>query len=351
MPKIRKILKPLSILYGEIVKVRNKMYDKGVLNSTKFEIPTIIVGNLSVGGTGKSPQIEYLIRLLKDDYKVAVLSRGYKRISKGFVLADKNTTVAQIGDEPMQFYKKFKNIIVAVDAKRVNGIQELEKLNNPPEVILLDDAYQHRKVQGGFNILLTPYYNLYVDDTMLPSGDLREPISGATRAQVIIVTKCPEALSDNEQFDITKKLKIDLKQTAYFTKIAYDTTIYSKKNSLKIAQLQEYEILLVTGIANTKPLIEFLKTKQLKITSLNYKDHYNFKLKDLEKITKTFTAIKANKKLILTTEKDYVRTFENAKENVYYLPIKTQFLKQNSKEEDSFITQIKRYVEQSTRNS
>ena len=349
MSKLRKILKPISLLYGEVVKVRNKMYDNGMLESTKFETPTIVVGNLSVGGTGKSPMIEYLIRLLKNDYQVAVLSRGYKRTSKGFQLATKKATVAKIGDEPMQFFKKFKDIIVAVDAKRVNGIQQLKALENPPEVILLDDAFQHRKVQGGFNILLTPHYNLYVDDSMLPSGDLRENIEGAKRADVVMITKCPDELDENEQFEITKKLNIELTQTAYFTKIGYDEYVYSKEDKIKLTDLKDYKIILITGIAKTSPLTNFLKKEQLNFKHLKYKDHYNFTNKDLEKINQEYTKIVDKKKLILTTEKDYVRTFEVAKENVYYLPIKTKFL--STIEEDSFKIKIKRYVEQSTRNS
>ena len=351
MSKLRKILKPISLLYGEVVKVRNKMYDNGMLDSIKFNIPTIVVGNLSVGGTGKSPMIEYLIRLLKNDYQVAVLSRGYKRKSKGFQIATNKTTVEDIGDEPMQFYKKFNDLIVAVDAKRVNGIQQLKNLKNPPEVILLDDAFQHRKVQGGFNILLTPHYNLYVNDSMLPTGDLRENIEGAKRAQIIMVTKCPDNLDEIEQFNITKKLNIELTQTAYFTKIGYDSFIYGKENKIKIEDLKEYEIILVTGIAKTEPLTSFLSDKNINFKHLKYKDHYNFTNKDLDKIQQSFSQLKAEKRLILTTEKDYVRTFDKNNGNVYYLPIETQFLTPNSVEEDSFKIKIKKYVEQSTRNS
>lgn len=350
MSKFRKMLKPISLLYGGVVKIRNTMYDNGMLESTKFKIPTIVVGNLSVGGTGKSPMIEYLIRLLINDYHIAVLSRGYKRTSKGFLIASEQSTVAEIGDEPMQFYKKFNTIIVAVDADRVNGIKQLKALKNPPDLILLDDAYQHRKVQGGFNILLTPYYNLYVDDSMLPSGDLRENVSGAKRADLIIITKCPDDLDENTQFEITKKLQIGLTQTAYFTKIAYDDFVYAKHNKIRLTQLKSYQILLITGIAKTSPLTDFLEKSNIKYKHLKYKDHYHFTKKDLEKINTIYDKIVDKKKLILTTEKDYVRTFEVAYKEVYYLPIKTQFLNSNN-EEESFKTKIKHYVEQSTRNS
>ncbi len=349
MKKIRKYLKPLSLLYGGIVKTRNDLYDKQIFKSQSFEIPTIVVGNLSVGGTGKSPMIEYLVRLLKKDYRIAVLSRGYKRKTKEFVIANDKTSVHEIGDEPMQFFQKFKKdkVVVAVDANRVNGINRLLKIVPPPQVILLDDAYQHRKVQGGLNILLTPYNELYVDDHMLPSGDLRENISGAKRAQIIIVTKCPDTLTEDEQFKITQKLNIDLKQTVYFSKIAYAEEVIGKNGHILLSKLKNYEILLVTGIAKTKPLTDFLKKQEITFKHLKYKDHYDFKTSDLKQIKEGFDKINNENKLILTTEKDYVRTFADSDLKIFYLAIKTKFLGF----EESFNTKIKRYVEQSTRNS
>jgi tetraacyldisaccharide 4'-kinase len=333
-------------LYGEIITIRNKLYDKGVLKSTSFNIPTIVVGNLSVGGTGKSPQIEYLIRLLQNDYKVAVLSRGYKRQSKGFIIANESATVKQIGDEPMQFYQKFKNIIVAVDADRVNGINQLKILPNKPDIILLDDAYQHRKVEAGFNILLTPYDNLYVDDTMLPSGDLREKVTGANRAQLIIVTKCPEHLNEDEQFKIAERLQPEMHQTVFFSKIAYAETIKGLKK-IKVDELHAYKVLLVTGIAKTNHLCEFLDVKKIDFQHLKFSDHHHFTDNDLAKIQNTFNQIKSDKKLILTTEKDYVRAFDSTNENVYFLPIETTFVEH----QNDFDTLIKNYVEQSSRNN
>lgn len=346
MKTLRKILYPFSFLYGEIVTIRNKLYDKGVLRSTSFDIPIIVVGNLSVGGTGKSPQIEYLVRLLQNDYKIAVLSRGYKRKTKGFIIANENSTVKQIGDEPMQFFRKFKNIIVAVDADRVNGINQLKILPNKPDIILLDDAYQHRKVEAGYNILLTPYHKLYIDDTMLPAGDLREKVSGANRAQVIIVTKCPGYLTEEEQFKIADKLQPEMHQTVFFSKIAYAETIKGLKK-IKIDELHAYKVLLVTGIAKTKPLSEFLNTEKIDFQHLKYSDHHDFTRKDLAKIQNTFNQIKSDKKLILTTEKDYVRAFDSTYKNIYFLPIETTFLEH----QNDFNTLIKNYVEQSSRNS
>jgi len=348
MNLLRQLLLPFSVLYGVIVGIRNRLYDLEILKSTSFRVPTIVVGNLNVGGTGKSPMIEYLIRLLKEDYHVAVLSRGYKRTSKGFQLATSTTKVSEIGDEPMQFFRKFKDILVAVDTKRVDGIQKLKALKKSPQVILLDDAYQHRKLQGGYNILLTPYYNLYTEDSMLPSGNLRESKEGASRANVIIVSKCPD-LNKQEQIRITKKLQISPNQKVYFSKIGYDDHVYNNDSKIKLDDLTNFNVLLVTGIAKTLPLTDFLTSKSIQYKHLKYKDHYNFTEKNLKNIEGIYTAIVDKKKIILTTEKDYVRTFEFAKMNVFYLPIKMVFM-HSDEEERCFINKIKQYVEQSTRD-
>jgi len=345
--KIRKILYPFSLLYGEIVGMRNKAFDKGLLSTTLFSIPTIVVGNLNVGGTGKSPQIEYLIRLLKNDFKTAVLSRGYKRKTKEFQIADKNSTAELIGDEPLQFYKKFEDIIVAVDADRVNGIKQLNLQNPKPEVILLDDAFQHRQVQPGFVILLTSFGSLYVDDIVLPAGNLREKKEGSKRAQFIIVTKCPSKLSEEEQFEILKKLKPELNQTVFFTRINYNKAVVRGKEEITILDLKKYKVLLVTGIANPKPLVEFIKTNEIDFIHMKYPDHHNFSSKDLKKISDTFEDIDEEKKIILTTEKDYVRNFSENDKNIYYLPIQTEFLNNGN----DFNKIIVNYVQQNTGNS
>ncbi len=346
MSLLRKILYPFSILYGEITSTRNSFYNKGILKSTKFDIPVIVVGNLSVGGTGKTPQIEYLVRLLQPLYKVAILSRGYKRTTKGFILANKTTTVLEIGDEPMQYHTKFKDVIVAVDADRVHGITELTKLKEAPDVVLLDDAYQHRKVEAGLNILLSSYGNLYVDDAVLPTGNLREKRKGAERAQIIVVTKCPEKLSLDEQFEITKKLKVELHQTVFFSTIKYSKEIVARDSVLPVDSLSSYEIVLVTGIANTEPLTVFLDTINCVYHHLKFADHHDFNEKDYQKITAQYKAIPSDKKLILTTEKDYVRSFTE-RANFYYLSIETDFIEHK----EDFNKLIKKYVEQSSRNS
>jgi tetraacyldisaccharide 4'-kinase len=342
---LRKIAYPFAVLYGIITSIRNFLYDKSILKSTKFKTPTLVVGNLSVGGTGKTPQIEYLIRLLQEDYKIAVLSRGYKRKSSGFILADENATAESIGDEPFQYYKKFKNIRVCVDADRTNAIQQLEKLDNPPDIILLDDAFQHRKVVGGFNILLTDFNNLYINDSMLPTGNLRENKSGAKRAQLIVVTKCPKLLSENEQLAIIKKINPTENQTVFFTAIDYNKTLKGEE-SISLNELKDYETLLVTGIANPMSLISFLKDKNINFEHLEYPDHYNFKDKDIYQINKKLDSFKSKKKLVLTTEKDYVRIFDKVKK-LHYISIESIVINHKN----DFDKKIKNYVEQSTGNS
>lgn len=339
MKFLRKIGYPFSLLYGIITSVRNFLYNKHIIKSIQFKTPTIIVGNLSVGGTGKTPQIEYLIRLLQNDYKIAVLSRGYKRKSNGFIIANENVTAEIIGDEPFQYYLKFPNIIVCVDADRTNGIQQLEALENPPDIILLDDAFQHRKVDGGLNILLTSYHNLYIDDSMLPTGNLRENISGAKRAQVIIVTKCPINFSEVEQLEITKKLKPKSKQSIFFTTIEYDNDLKGA-SALSLDNLENFEILLVTGIANPTPLTAYLNNRKIKFKHLKYPDHYHFKEKDIAKINSEFKLLLSNNKIVLTTEKDYVRIFTDL-QNLQYIAIQTKFVHNKT----GFDKLIKTYVE------
>ncbi|EDP95592.1 tetraacyldisaccharide 4'-kinase [Kordia algicida OT-1] len=336
MRRLRLILLPFALLYGAIVFVRNWLFDNGYLKSTSYDFPVICVGNLSVGGTGKSPMIEYLIRLLKDNYKVATLSRGYKRKTTGFLLANETTTASDIGDEPLQFYSKFKNEIqVAVEAERTAGIEALQNLENSPEVILLDDAFQHRKVKAGFQILLTPFYDLYANDFMLPAGNLREPISGAKRADVIVVTKCPKEVSVEERARITKKLRPRTYQTVFFTTIAYAEKIQSATDEILLSSLKDSEFVLITGIANPKPLLQHLNDQQLQYSHLKYADHYDFSESDIQIIRQ-----KAGNKGILTTEKDFMR-LQGSLENLYYLPIEVAFLA----EEVKFQKKIQEFVD------
>lgn len=320
MKWLRFLLFPFGILYLLITGLRNFLYDRNILKSYIAPVPVIAVGNLSLGGTGKSPQTEYLIRFLSDKYQVATLSRGYKRKSKGFVLADENTKVEELGDEPFQFFSKFKNIRVAVDADRTHGIQNLLKLENPPEVIILDDAYQHRKVRADFYILLTAYGDLYTDDFILPVGNLRESRNGAKRTQAVIVTKCPSVLSGNEKEIIKNKLALNHNQKLFFTAIGYDEFVYSDGSRLKVSEIKTRKKVLLTGIAKPEPFFDFLKNGEDLL--LKYPDHHNFSDSEIGEI-KT----KAGDDIIITTEKDYMRIKDKFDSNqLFYLPIKPVFL-------------------------
>ncbi|XCF05803.1 tetraacyldisaccharide 4'-kinase [Tamlana crocina] len=315
MKIIRYLLFPVVPIYYAVTWLRNKLYDWGIKKSKSYPFPVICVGNLSTGGTGKSPMVEYLVRLLKDDCKLATLSRGYKRKTEGFQLADKNATAETLGDEPFQFYNKFKeDIAVAVDADRQNGIAQLQNLNNAPEVVLLDDAFQHRKVKAGFNILLTTYSQPYFKDMVLPTGNLREPKSGAKRADIIVVTKCPEYIGETEKNIYKNRIAPLPHQQVFFSSIAYADTVVSETESLNLNGLSHFT--LVTGIANATPLVEFLKGKHLDFEHLNFKDHHDFSQQEIE--------ILKEKHQIITTEKDFVRLqkYDALKGKLFYLPIK-----------------------------
>lgn len=338
MRVIRFLLFPFAIIYNLITGIRNRLFDAKILKSTSFSLPIIAVGNLNVGGTGKTPQIEYLIRLLKENYKIAVLSRGYKRKTKGFLKVDKNHSAEDVGDEPLQFFKKFKDIIVAVDADRTNGIQQLLSKKNTPEIILLDDAFQHRKVKAGFYILLTKYDDLYSDDFLLPTGNLRESRKGARRANIIVVTKCPKKLTKKEQDEITKRLKLKSNQQVFFSLITYKEELKGI-DAISMDELQNKEIVLVTGIANPNPLLNYLKSKKIDFKHLKYPDHHNFSKEDISVIKTAFNSISSTDKIILTTEKDYVR-LANYIQDIYYVEIENKFL--NDKE--SFESEIQYFV-------
>ncbi len=340
MNLLRKILFPFAILYGFITSIRNFLFDKGVLKSYFFDIPIIAVGNLSVGGTGKTPQIEYLIRLLSSKYKVATLSRGYKRQSEGFVLADSTSNAAILGDEPFQFYKKFKNIQVAVDANRKNGIEQLLSQPEKSEIILLDDAFQHRKVRAGFYILLTSYGDLYSDDFMLPTGNLRESRRGVKRANLVVVTKCPANLSFDEQNKIAAKLKLDSNQELYFSYIDYDEFVYSEDKTMKVSEIKNVDKLLLAGIAKPNPFFAYLQSENDE--KLVFPDHHHFTESDSIDIKN-----KSQNKIIITTEKDFVRLKGSIpNEQLFYLPIRSSFLSAS----ENFDKTITNYVESSTRN-
>jgi len=342
MDILRKILFPFSFLYGWITSIRNFLFDKGILKSYHFDLPVIAVGNLSVGGTGKTPQIEYLIRLLTDTYKIATLSRGYKRKSEGFILANNTSNAEILGDEPFQFYQKFPTIQVAVDANRKNGIEQLLSQKQKPEVILLDDAFQHRKVQAGFYILLTSYDDLFYNDFILPTGNLRESRTGVNRADMIIVTKCPKDISEIAQEEIKQKVNryIKNKQPIFFSYIAYDDCFYNENEKISVVELTTVDKLVVAGIAKPEPFFAYLQAD--KKATMVFPDHHDFSENDIASILEA-----ANGRKIITTEKDFVRLKGKLpSEQLFYLPIKSSFVNDSNE----FDKKILAYVGASTRN-
>ncbi|CAL67662.1 tetraacyldisaccharide 4'-kinase [Christiangramia forsetii] len=333
MPNPRKLLYPFSVIYHGVTEVRNKLYDADIFKSESYNIPVIAVGNLNMGGTGKSPMIEYLLRTIGKDKKIATLSRGYKRESKGFQLVQIDDSASKVGDEPLQFKNKYPETLVAVDANRREGIAELMKFS--PDVILLDDAFQHRKVKAGFYILLTAFDDLYINDLLLPGGNLRESASGASRADVIVVTKCPEDLSENKMKEFEKQLKPSPNQKIYFSSIGYSDKVFSMKNSsgVELRDIKGRDFSLVTGIANPKPLLEYLRQNEINFNHLKFSDHHNFnstEIKELQGLSE-----------IITTEKDYMRLKDRLPaDKLFYLPIQVDFLRDRGK----FDSKIFRFI-------
>jgi tetraacyldisaccharide 4'-kinase len=351
------ILFPLSLLYGFIIYIRNRLFDYKIFKSRQFNIPLISVGNITVGGTGKTPHVEYLADLLKSEFKVATLSRGYKRKSKGFVLSTIESSDTEIGDEPKQIKQKFPGIEVAVDADRTNGINKLIQLKNP-DVILLDDAFQHRKVSPGLSILLIDFSKPINKDFMLPFGNLREQSFEKRRAHIIIITKSPNDLKPIERRIIFNELKPYPFQHVFFTCFDYGNIYPVFKNPEKPIKDQvskNCDVLLVTGIANPKSLEKYiLENISKNIHNLEYSDHYSFKDSDIKTITKKFEEIKSDNKIIITTEKDAMRLqkfsniADNLKESFFYIPIQVKFLNNRT---DNFNQQVIEYVRKNKEHS
>ena len=352
--KINKSLRPLSWVYGLIVKARNMMFEMGILKSRAFDVPVISVGNITVGGSGKTPHVEYLIRLLMKDMRVAVLSRGYKRKSKGFILADANSTARTIGDEPYQMKRKFKEVAVAVDKNRCHGIDMLSECGVNPDVILLDDAFQHRYVKPGINILLVDYHRLIIYDEMLPAGRLREPKEGKNRADIVIVTKCPKTMRPIDYRVIAKAMDLYPYQRLYFTTIEYgELEPIFDGATLKKEELGNFNVLLLTGIASPKQMVYDLSPQCGHLQPLTFDDHHHFNKKDVQQINETFAAMEGPK-CIVTTEKDATRLegleglSDEVKASIYSLPITIQFLQE---QQESFNNYITDYVRKNSRNS
>ncbi len=328
LKSFRILLLPFSIIYGLVIRLRNLLYDKKIFRSAVFNFPLICVGNLSVGGTGKSPMVEYLIELLSQEFKVATLSRGYKRKTKGYALAKADTTALEIGDEPMQFHLKYPEIPVAVGEERIVAIPQLLHDRPETEVIILDDAFQHREITAGLNVLLTQYNDLYSRDFFLPTGNLRDERTSAKRAQIIVVTKCPPDLSETKKKEIIKELNPDKDQQIFFTAIAYGLPYQITDHTEKPLSKEE-EVLLVCGIANPQPLKEYIASQVHTYYELSYSDHHIFTIDDLRDMEKKFESIMHSKKRLITTEKDAVRLhkFTELKDvPMYVLPVKHHFL-------------------------
>ena len=354
--KINKWLLPLSWAYGLGVKLRNTLFDIGVLKSRTFQIPVIAVGNITVGGSGKTPHVEYLANLLRKDFHVAVLSRGYKRKSKGFIRATEKTTMPEIGDEPFQMKQKFPDVTVAVDKKRCHGIELLTEKDNRLDVVLLDDAFQHRYVKPGVNILLVDYHRLIIYDKLLPAGRLREPLNGKDRADIVIVTKCPKDLKPMEYRVITKAMNLYPYQHLYFTTLEYDRLrpVFNKNGRLHtIEDLGNQHVLLLTGIASPEQLEHDLSPIAPHLTPLTFNDHHQFKRKDIQLINDHFAAL-PSPKVIVTTEKDTARLLtaeglsDEVRANLYVLPVRIAFMQD---QQESFNLQIIGYVRKNSRNS
>ena len=353
--KIKKILSfllfPFSWIYGLIVFVRNKLFDLGLLRETRFNIPVISVGNITVGGTGKTPHIEYLVSLLKNDFKLAVLSRGYKRKTKGFILADNYSDAGLIGDEPLQIKRKFPETEVAVDEDRCNGIRNLLKSGKPIDIILLDDAFQHRYVKPGLSVLLVDYSRPVTKDYLLPYGRLREPASGRYRADIVIISKSPATLQESDRQSIARDLKIADFQSLYFTTMVQNEIfpVFSSHQQEKIPAVNasSASILLVSGIANPRELKKFALNISPVIKEICYPDHHIFSKNDIAHIIHEFDALEGDEKILITTEKDAARLQkfsdlpENIKNKMFCLPVTVGFL---NSDKEKFNTRIITYV-------
>jgi tetraacyldisaccharide 4'-kinase len=346
--KIALITYPLSLLYGFIISIRNILFDLKILKSTEFRIPVISVGNITVGGTGKTPHVEYLIRLLKNEFTIAVLSRGYKRKTRDFIMAGTTSCSSQIGDEPKQLKQKFPDVHVAVDRKRVHGIYTLQEKVKDLKAVLLDDAYQHRYVNPGLSILLVDYTQPVYCDYLLPYGNLRESRYEIRRADIIIVTKSPENLKPIEKKILAKELKILPYQFLYFTAYDYKNPepVFpdnKKRPDFNTINKVGPSILLVTGIARSAPLVNFLKSYSKSIYEMKFPDHYSWTSEDLSKIKERFKRLKAKAKFIFTTEKDAVRfreidtAAEELKMSMYFVPIEVRFLYDGTKKFNDYI--------------
>lgn len=337
---LRNLLLPFTLLYGSIVWLRNRLYDSGFMSSVSFDIPVIAVGNLSVGGTGKTPHIEYLVRLLQYEYKVATMSRGYKRKTRGFLLADAQTNALKIGDEPMQYHLKFPELVVSVAEDRMTGIPSLLMSRPETEVVLLDDAYQHRSVKPGLNILITDFSNPFYKDYILPYGRLREGRVAYHRADIIVVSKCPLQLSKEQANEVRKSIAPQAHQTVFFSAIKYGMPYYFFDQSP--ADFSNKKVLLISGIAKPEPMLAHIQQKAAEVHLLDYPDHHFFTERNFEEIKDTLKSWD-NDCVIVTTEKDATRLYlrrelmKSLPVPVIVLPIEVVILLNQQNEFDALV--------------
>ena len=357
MQLVRILLFPISVAYGIIAYLYHWLYNQNILSSRKFDIPVISVGNLTTGGTGKTPHVEFIIRHLLNDKMdpedIATLSRGYGRATSGFILAQPNATAAEIGDEPRQFIKKFNHILVAVNENRVEGVQKLMKVNPDLKIVLLDDAFQHRRIQSGMSILLMNYQFFSTSQYILPTGNLREPMSGLKRADIIVVTNSPIILSPMERRRIKKMIKPIVHQKIYYSYISYGAPKYVFEHQEEVFREkvnyfgQGFTVFLFTGIANTVALMDYYNSLPCNVVHLPFSDHHEYSMEDVKLIKEKFDNIASPKKVIFTTEKDAMRLAIPGLEKamralpVFYLPIEVKF---SEGDHQLFNEQISEYV-------
>ena len=354
------LLYPFSILYRMATDIRNILYDTGILRSEKFELPVICVGNITAGGTGKTPHAEYLINLLRNDFSIALLSRGYKRKSRGFRIASQTSTTLEIGDEPLQISRKFPDILTAVDTNRVNGIKTIMREYPDTDLIILDDGFQHRSVKPGLSILLTDYSRIITGDYFLPYGNLRENPANRKRAGVIVVSKTPESATESERKRIAGELKTNESQKLFFTSVSYGDALPVYENHAPEKHLPgkqdriNHGAVVLTGIAVHQPLIEYLQGFFSEIIHIPFPDHHYYSEDDIEKAGKAFWNLKSREKMIITTEKDAVRLREfsniddSLKRAMYIIPVGISFPNGDKHDFDKMITD---YVRRNKRNN
>ena len=353
------LLYPFSLLYGLVTFIRNLLFDYNIIKSHEFPIPIISVGNITAGGTGKTPHVEYLVKLLKDEFKVAVLSRGYKRRTGHFILAGPDSGVQDIGDEPVQIKQKFPDVHVAVDRKRVNGVQQLMTKIPDLDVVLLDDAYQHRRIKPGLSILLIDFHRPIMEDRLLPVGRLREKAYGRCRANIILVTKCPDRLKPIERRLIVKDLTLYAFQHLYFTRLGYKDPVpvfMDPRPEISLSEIKASSpaILMVTGIANPRIFKRHLRSISTRIREMIFPDHHSFSQRDIIQILHAYNNMEGKDRFIFTTEKDAMRLrkFSNIdlkiKSRMFYIPIEIEFLNEDT---ENFNNQILKYVKNNKRDS